>query len=92
MSKPSISSCNIVSDIDSHFPTFESSISKVSPAISGYNDIEGLTFDIEGRQGSRCATGPAAQWGKAVFNRQLETALTVQHVVARPSATERAPL
>jgi hypothetical protein len=47
MSKHSILSCNIVPDISV-------SISKVSLAILGYNDIEGPTFDIEGRQGSRC--------------------------------------
>jgi hypothetical protein len=39
---------------------FRPSISKVAPPISLYKDIEGPTFDIEGRQGSRCAPLPDA--------------------------------
>ncbi len=38
---------------------FLPSISKVAaPPISQYKDIEGPTFDIEARQGSRCRVGP----------------------------------
>ncbi len=51
ISKDSMSSCHIVPDIKGHFQPL---ISKVGPSISLYNDIEGLTFDIEDRQGSRC--------------------------------------
>jgi hypothetical protein len=60
-------SCNIVTDIEGHFPTSDIRpsirvmISQVAPSISYYNDImmmiEDPTFkfrvDIEGRQGSR---------------------------------------
>jgi hypothetical protein len=52
-SKPVISNCHIVPDIEGHFQDFDIEDCTFAPSKSGDKDIEGPTFDTEGRQGSR---------------------------------------